>query len=231
MQTDGRWRDAQCVEREFWSGLAGAGEAEIQRVLDANRECAARLRSWLPVPPRSCLEVGAGPLGIGMIGFLSEIESRVAIDPLFPVEVRCAEPLRGHIDSLRRGISFLVASGERIPLTDESVELVVCCNVLDHVRDAGSVLEEMRRVIRPTGSLFLEVDTFSIAGLLKWHTLTKHLHAREILVRAHPYRFLERHVSALLNKHGFTVKLREGHHGLSGLIGASRVSSFLAIRQ
>ena len=81
--------------------------------------------------------------------------------------------------------------------------LVVCVNVLDHVRNAPQVLQEIFRVPRPGGMLFLAVDTFSYLGWVKWHLWTSHRRASEILVRAHPYRFLEFNVRDLGRAAGF----------------------------
>jgi SAM-dependent methyltransferase len=125
----------------------------------------------------------------------------------------------------------LIGTGESIPLGDESVDVAICCNALDHVRDAGAVLAEILRVLRPGGGLFLEVDTFSITVLLKWHFWTKRRHSTEILVRAHPYRFREGDVSALLKIRGFESVLTAGHSRLSGIFGKSRRSLFWAPRR
>ena len=76
------------------------------------------------------------------------------------------------------------------------------------------MLAEIRRVLRPGGGLFLEVDTFSITGLLKWHFWTKRRHSNEILVRAHPYRFREGDVCSLLKMHSFECTLNAGHSRL-----------------
>jgi SAM-dependent methyltransferase len=42
----------------------------------------------------------------------------------------------------------------RIPLTDESIDLVYSCNVLEHVQNPGEALVEIGRVLKP-GGLFL----------------------------------------------------------------------------
>jgi malonyl-CoA O-methyltransferase len=42
-----------------------------------------------------------------------------------------------------------------LPFPDESMDLVTCCLVLEHVDDLGSVLAEMHRVCRPGGRIVL----------------------------------------------------------------------------
>jgi hypothetical protein len=75
--------------------------------------------------------------------------------------------------------------------------------------------------------LFLRVDTFSYFGLAKWHLWTKHRHANEILVRAHPYRFLERHVLGLCRASGFEVVRAALRGPIHRWLGHSARSSFL----
>ena len=230
MNSQSRWKYAQRAEREYWSGVAVADQ-EIRRILADNRASADRLQRLIQNSPKVCLEVGVGGLGVGVIGFLSGFPVRIGIDPMPPVALRCSEALRTLIHSLRGSVHCVVGAGESIPVGDESVDLVVCCNVLDHVRDIDAVLTEIRRILRPGTFLFLEVDTFSASSLIKWHCWTKRVHGDEILVRAHPYRFLERDVLALLRRHSFEVVHRSGRSLLSAVFGRSRPSMFLAMRR
>jgi SAM-dependent methyltransferase len=57
------------------------------------------------------------------------------------------------VDPISRpaGIPFEPGSAERIPLPDESVDLVWCRDVLSHVADLPRAFAEMRRVLRPGG--------------------------------------------------------------------------------
>lgn len=223
-----RWQQAQRAESEFWSGIATADQ-EILRVMESSCRRAARVQEWIGDAPKVCLEVGVGGLGVGVIGFLPALPVRIGIDPLPLVRLRCGEAVRSFVNSLR--CRAVVGSGESLPVRDQSVDLVVCCNVLDHVRDAAAVLAEIRRVLRPGAALFLEVDTFSLCSLVKWHCWTKHLRAAETLVRAHPYRFLESAVLALLERHGMEVLHHTGHTRWSAVFGKSRPSVFFAVRR
>src|SRR5262249_61510516 len=57
------------------------------------------------------------------------------------------------VDPITRptGIPFEPGSAERLPLSDESVDLVWCRDVLSHVSDLPRAFTEMRRVLRPRG--------------------------------------------------------------------------------
>ncbi len=49
----------------------------------------------------------------------------------------------------------LLADGRALPVVSESVDLVVCSNVLEHVPEPFALVEEMARVLRPGGHLWL----------------------------------------------------------------------------
>ena len=53
----------------------------------------------------------------------------------------------------------IVASLDALPVADASFDLVVCTQVLEHVPEPAAVLEELRRVLRPGGELWLTVPS------------------------------------------------------------------------
>jgi SAM-dependent methyltransferase len=66
-----------------------------------------------------------------------------------------------------------VATGaEAIPVLDESVDVVVARNSLDHVVDPAAVLAEVVRVLRPGGTLILNVDVDSEPTAEEPHAFT-----------------------------------------------------------
>lgn len=229
MKEHPRWREAQECETEFWDGMAKS-EHNILRVLADNAEKAPTIRSAIRTTPQSCLEVGIGPFGLGVLGFLPEIPFRVAMDPLVPTPMDSDGLLRRFIQTRRSTMRYVMGRGEEIPLRDESMDLVVWCNVIDHVSLPEAILREIRRVLKPGGFLFLDVHTLSVAGLLKWHLWTKFAHRDEILVKAHPYRMWEAGIRRKLRSHGFAVQKLAGHTFLSACIGHCRTSTFLGVR-
>lgn len=54
---------------------------------------------------------------------------------------------------------IVAASLIAIPLANESVDLVLCTEVLEHISEDGQALDEMRRVIGPEGWLLISVPT------------------------------------------------------------------------
>jgi SAM-dependent methyltransferase len=97
---------------------------------------------------RVVLEIGPGPVGLP-----DACGARVAIavEPLAPrLE---AAGLLLHSDAV-----YLATGAEAIPLLDDSVDVVVARNSLDHVVDPVAVLSEVVRVLARGGTLILNVD-------------------------------------------------------------------------
>lgn len=64
----------------------------------------------------------------------------------------------------REGVTRVVAAtgnGEFLPFADESFDLVTCSEVIEHIRNPKRALEEMRRVLKPTGMLLLSTPSMS----------------------------------------------------------------------
>jgi demethylmenaquinone methyltransferase/2-methoxy-6-polyprenyl-1,4-benzoquinol methylase len=65
-----------------------------------------------------------------------------------------------------RGLSFLVADAERLPLPDRAVDTVTMSFGLRNCTDKPAVLREARRVLKPGGRfLVLEFSRFQVAAL------------------------------------------------------------------
>lgn len=55
-------------------------------------------------------------------------------------------------------VLLLCAEGERLPLADDSVDLVVFNHIYEHVLDPAAVMRELTRVLAPGGAMFLGFD-------------------------------------------------------------------------
>ena len=219
-----RWKEAQAAENEYWTGLT---PVTVRQIFETNSSAAKLLQSWLSESASPAMEIGVGGLGVGLLGFVPGISTRIGIDPLPLVHPACPDALLQEINARRLPLRFVRASGESLPFRAASIGLVVCVNVLDHVRNAPQVLLEVFRVLRPGGTFFLAVDTFSYLGWTKWHLWTRHRRANEIMVRAHPYRFLEFRVRNLCRASGFQFVRDSGRKSLDRWIGHSVLTPFL----
>jgi SAM-dependent methyltransferase len=232
-----QWLGAQKAEKVLWNGLIH-DDLHILKIISDNALKAPRLISSLGRTPEKSLEVGIGPFGLGISAFLPEIPYRLALDPLPPVsldsspdsELHSAYELRAYMRRLRAPIHYVQSCGEEMPVRTGSIDLVICCNVLDHVSDPDAVLREIHRVLKSDGCLYFDVDTFSLCGLLKWHLWTKHVFKGEILVTAHPYRMLEGGLVRKLRDVGFHLRKLGGHTVVSKIVGHARDSTFLGTK-
>jgi SAM-dependent methyltransferase len=131
--------------------------AQVQRVLrEAEIEDADFFQG------RVVLEIGPGPVGLP-----EACGAAVAL---------AVEPLAGRM--LEAGLLlggdavYLTCGAEELPLLDASVDVVVARNSLDHVRDPQAVLNEVARVLRPGGTLILNVDIDGEATAEEPHAFT-----------------------------------------------------------
>ena len=96
------------------------------------------------------VEVGCGPHGV--VGYLFPNALKIGIDPLIARYKERVQPI---------GATLLVTGlGETLPIRDNSVDLVFCINVIDHVLNPEMVLKELTRVLKKSGEMVLEAHTF-----------------------------------------------------------------------
>jgi ubiquinone/menaquinone biosynthesis C-methylase UbiE len=96
------------------------------------------------------LDVGCGDAGV-IIAF-AEAGARVS-----GIEVDPKSLERGRLRAEEHGVEaeLLAGAAERLPFQDGSFDLVILDNVLEHVQDRARTLEEIRRVLRPGGLLYM----------------------------------------------------------------------------
>ncbi len=134
-----------------------------QKVLDQYRKRAiANARG-------SVLEIGVGS-GLNLPLYGPAVEGVCAIDPS-PELLRLAS---GQIADARVPVSLVRAAGECLPLAGASFDTVVMTWTLCSIVDPVAALIEMRRVLKPEGSLvFVEHGLSSDYQVARWqHGLT-----------------------------------------------------------
>ena len=78
----------------------------------------------------------------------------------------------------RENLTFQVIDGGRLPFDDNSFDMVVSCQVIEHISDTKAFLQEIIRVLRRDGSLFLTTPNAEIRldpGMRPWNKF----HVRE----------------------------------------------------
>jgi 2-polyprenyl-6-hydroxyphenyl methylase/3-demethylubiquinone-9 3-methyltransferase len=101
-------------------------------------------------------------------------------------------------NSLR--INYKIGTGEELPFENNSFDVVLCCDVLEHVRDLPKVISEISRVLKNRG-IFI-YDTFnrtilSKIGIIKilqewqlWAVMPPNLHVWKMFIKPNEIRSL-----------------------------------------
>lgn len=87
------------------------------------------------------LNVGCGEGGAGV----SEFSPEFAANNVVGSDIRTT------------GFTSLLADAQALPYEDESADAIVCQAVLEHVEDADAAIDELKRVLKPGGYLFVDV--------------------------------------------------------------------------
>jgi ubiquinone/menaquinone biosynthesis C-methylase UbiE len=107
----------------------------------------------------------------------------------------------------------LVGVDEPLPFVDNEFELVLCAEVLEHVRDVQLFLSEVRRVLRPGGGLALTTPAWSRWSAV-WRVLFGAGFEREFDPLSPHLRFFSRRsLAQLLDAMGFKVDSMKRRHG------------------
>jgi SAM-dependent methyltransferase len=137
-----RRRDHRLYAR-LYSFLAREGERTVVGELRTSTLSTARGR---------LLVVGLGP-GYDLEHLPSAVDSVIALEP----SASMLRQAQRRVHALQQQLPVLSIQGiaERLPLSDESIDAVLCAFVLCSVDDVRQCLNEFRRVLRPEGQLLL----------------------------------------------------------------------------
>jgi SAM-dependent methyltransferase len=151
-----------------------------------------QLRRWASVQGQLVVDVGGGA-GYFTQAFASAGARCFLVEPIPPVAEAgspedAAEAARRELH--RRAVApgrlapgrTIAGDGNRLPLADGTVDVAFSSNVLEHVPDPGRFLDEMVRVTRPGGLIYLSYTAwYSPWGgheTAPWHYLGGHRAAR-----------------------------------------------------
>jgi SAM-dependent methyltransferase len=107
----------------------------------------AQLGRYVPLAGSLVLDVGGGP-GYFASAFAGAGARYVRLEPE-------AHDMAGATSDGRAGVGALRASGMELPVRTSSVDVCYSSNVLEHVPQPRRMLDEMVRVTRPGGTIFV----------------------------------------------------------------------------
>jgi len=132
---------------------------------------------------KTILDIGCGPRG--SLEWATMAKRRFGLDPL------AKEYLK--LGANYHNMEYLDSPAESIPLMDAECDVVFSFNSLDHVRDIGSTVEEIKRITKPGGLFLLLVEinhepTFCEPHKLSPNTLIQSLEPEFICEGVEVYR-------------------------------------------
>lgn len=193
--SDNRWMDAQRAEKKY---------SHILEYIELPTESQFFSKKF-PISSeffngKSILEVGCSPTA--EIHYLEEAHFRVGIDPL-----TCEWK---HL--YQNGTNHIQGMGEYLPFKDETFDVVLCLNVLDHVQSPILTLKEIKKVLKEGGVLVLWLQTYNASKTIR--------RGVNLIDRPHPHHFTDGEVFFILQKIGYSVD----HHSIRRVSLKSAIS-------
>ena len=163
------------------------------------------------LPPKSkVLDVGCGE-GRHIFGSLYEFTDVycIGLDQDIPSLEKCKEGLEFFIELDSGATVFMQGSVDKLPFEDNSFDLVICSEVLEHLLDYHVAIDEIYRVLKPGGKFLPSVPSYWPEKIC-W-TLSR---AYQNIPGGHVRIFKKRQVINEIINHGFKYDHSERFHGL-----------------
>ncbi len=103
------------------------------------------------------LEVGSSTCI--MAAEFARVCRRVVAFDTDPVALRAGVELAQNDGDVAEKMGFLVGDGTRMPIADSTVDIVICNQVYEHVDDQPGLMNEIYRVLRPSGVCYFGIGT------------------------------------------------------------------------
>ncbi len=101
-------------------------------------------------------------------------------------------------------ISFKVASSGKLPFKDNSFDLSLCYETIEHVEDPEKTLKEIRRVLKKGGTLILAMDSGNWVFRVVWFVWEKT--TGRVWQGAHLHPFTHVQLEQVVSKSKFKIK-------------------------
>lgn len=59
---------------------------------------------------------------------------------------------------------YLIKNGEKLPINDNSIDFIVCLDVIEHIYDIQNIYREFKRILKPGGKILITTPYY---GLIK----------------------------------------------------------------
>ncbi|MDP3987956.1 MAG: class I SAM-dependent methyltransferase [Candidatus Levybacteria bacterium] len=102
-----------------------------------------------------------------------------------------------------KSIKFICADAHHLSFQDDSFDLIICTEVLEHVIDPKGVLKEIKRLLSPHGVAIIEMDTGSLLFRLIWHFWVNSKFS--VWKGAHLHTFSTKKLEKMIEDYGFLI--------------------------
>lgn len=148
------------------------------------------------ISPKRILDVGSAS---GW--FLSELAKQYPDSAGEGVDVY--EPAIAYAKKHYPRISFRKADAHKLPFKDESFDLVICTEVLEHVINPQGVIAEIKRVLKKDGIAIIEMDSGNLLFQIIWYWWTNM--RRGVWRDAHIHAFNAKKLEDMLHTSGLSI--------------------------
>lgn len=129
--------------------MRGAEDEVIKRMILSSSRVREKLKSFKDIGSEArVVEIGSG--AHGLIFFFNSKHS-VGVDPL-------AADYAKLFPKWQRRVPTISALGERLPFSDQTFDVVLCDNVVDHAESPAQIVSELARILAPGGLLYFTVN-------------------------------------------------------------------------
>src|SRR5689334_5713879 len=129
--------------------LRGRDEEVITAMMRSSRRVREILEAFQPIKSDArVIEVGSGAHGLI---FYFGSQHGIGVDPL-------AASYRSLFPRWQKCAQTVAAVGESLPFGDQSFDVVICDNVVDHAESPARIVRELARILVPGGLLYFTVN-------------------------------------------------------------------------
>lgn len=146
---------------------------------------------------KNCLDIGCAS------GFMiSEIAKSYPQAKYFGIDVY--DKAISYAIKIYPHIKFQIASAEKLPFKNESFDLILCYETIEHVENPIACLLEIKRVLKKDGTFILAMDSGNMLFRIVWWFWEKT--RGKVWQEAHLHPFHRHQLEKLINGNGFVIK-------------------------
>ena len=192
-------------------------DAERDWVLRHTVEAPATLRDFLAgdglsLEGQAVLDVGCGD-GLIDWGIANSLRPKklVGVDLVLPDAKQLISRLRHcgfDVDTLPDSLTFTTCTADQLPFPDHTFDWAISWSAFEHIHDPSSTIREIRRVLKSTGLLFVQLFPFY------WSEHGSHLEVwyPEGFAQQFPLEQIATHISSTFAGHGLVKATVLTHH-------------------